>query len=80
MVVSLLGSLDHPERINAEDAANITVKKLQDAQPHSRAWYRVKASRELFAGQRIDPTLSANMQAYTAISERTYRVIRQHLP
>ena len=29
MVVSLLGSLDHPERINAEDAANITVKKLQ---------------------------------------------------
>uniref|UniRef100_F6YY65 Calx-beta domain-containing protein n=1 Tax=Ciona intestinalis TaxID=7719 RepID=F6YY65_CIOIN len=33
-----------------------------DEMPHSRAWYRVKVSRELLGGQRINPRISSNLQ------------------
>uniref|UniRef100_H2Z6E8 Calx-beta domain-containing protein n=1 Tax=Ciona savignyi TaxID=51511 RepID=H2Z6E8_CIOSA len=68
VVSAFMRSMDKPEQITEEDASNIAALKMQiplgnkhyiillkDEMPHSRAWYRVKASRDLFAGQKINP-------------------------
>uniref|UniRef100_H2Z6E7 Calx-beta domain-containing protein n=1 Tax=Ciona savignyi TaxID=51511 RepID=H2Z6E7_CIOSA len=62
VVSAFMRSMDKPEQITEEDASNIAALKMQDEMPHSRAWYRVKASRDLFAGQKINPHISSNLQ------------------
>ncbi|XP_076813296.1 sodium/calcium exchanger 1-like isoform X2 [Clavelina lepadiformis] len=62
IVQTFMKSLDKPEKLSEEDASNIAALKMQEEQQHSRAWYRVRASRDLFAGQRINPHLSDNLQ------------------
>uniref|UniRef100_H2Z6E9 Calx-beta domain-containing protein n=1 Tax=Ciona savignyi TaxID=51511 RepID=H2Z6E9_CIOSA len=79
VVSAFMRSMDKPEQITEEDASNIAALKMQiplgnkhyiillkDEMPHSRAWYRVKASRDLFAGQKINPHISSNLQRKTS--------------
>uniref|UniRef100_H2Z6F1 Calx-beta domain-containing protein n=1 Tax=Ciona savignyi TaxID=51511 RepID=H2Z6F1_CIOSA len=79
VVSAFMRSMDKPEQITEEDASNIAALKMQiplgnkhyiillkDEMPHSRAWYRVKASRDLFAGQKINPHISSNLQRVSA--------------
>ncbi|XP_078488536.1 sodium/calcium exchanger 2 isoform X2 [Ciona intestinalis] len=66
VVSAFMRSMDKPEKITEEDASNIAALRMQDEMPHSRAWYRVKVSRELLGGQRINPRISNNLQRLAA--------------
>nr|XP_039253587.1 sodium/calcium exchanger 3-like [Styela clava] len=62
VVSAFMQNLDKPENISEEDAALIAVHKIQKDVPHSRAWYRVKASRDMLAGKRVDPSLGNTLE------------------
>lgn len=53
-----------------EDAALLAAAKVNDAQPHSKMWYRIGAVRSLSGSRRLQPQLSTRLrEVYTAINE-----------
>ncbi|KAK3913550.1 Sodium/calcium exchanger 2 [Frankliniella fusca] len=53
-----------------EDAALLAAAKVNDAQPHSKMWYRIGAVRNLSGSRRLQPQLSSRLrEVYTAINE-----------
>ncbi|XP_052131928.1 sodium/calcium exchanger 1-like [Frankliniella occidentalis] len=53
-----------------EDAALLAAAKVNDAQPHSKMWYRIGAVRNLSGSRRLQPQLSGRLrEVYSAINE-----------
>lgn len=76
VVSAFMHNLDKPENLSEDDAALIAAHKLQSEAPHSRAWYRVRASRDLLAGKRVSPDLSGALNTLSRSSpeQLQYRV------
>lgn len=53
-----------------EDAALLAAAKVNDAQPHSKMWYRIGAVRGISGSRRLQPQLSTRLrEVYSAINE-----------
>ena len=53
--------------LSEEEAAKLAAAKLADGQPHSKAWYRVNATRMLSGGRKLVPKVLDNFQDVSSI-------------
>jgi len=54
-LVSFIRDIKKNTKLSDEDAAVIAASKVVDAQPKSRIWYRIGATRNLTGGRKINP-------------------------
>lgn len=62
IVTKFMKAVDSPQDISEEEASAIAASQLEEKKTHSRAWYRVQASRTLLAGQRVVPQLNEDLK------------------
>jgi len=62
IVTTFMKNVDLPENISEEEASAIAASKLEEKKTHSRAWYRVQASRNMLAGRPVVPTLNDGLR------------------
>lgn len=62
IVTKFMKTVESPEAISEEEASAIAANQLEEKKTHSRAWYRVQASRSLLAGQRVVPQLNNDLK------------------
>lgn len=71
-LVSFIRDIKKNTKLSDADAAKIAASKVVDAQPKSRIWYRIGATRNITGGRRINPGshMSTKLrEVYDAINE-----------
>jgi len=71
-LVTFIRDIKKNTKLSDEDAAVIAASKVVDAQPKSRIWYRIGATRNITGGRRIQPgshMSSRIREVYDAINE-----------
>jgi len=71
-LVSFIRDIKKNTKLSDEDAAIIAASKVVDAQPKSRIWYRIGATRNITGGRRIQPGMKMSdklKDVYDAINE-----------
>jgi len=71
-LVGYIKAIKKNTKLSDEDAAVMAASKVVDAQPKSRIWYRIGATRNMTGGRKIQPTMKMTdklKEVYDAINE-----------
>jgi len=71
-LVGYIKAIKKNTKLSDEDAAVMAASKVVDAQPKSRIWYRIGATRNMTGGRKIQPTMKMTdklKEVYDAIND-----------
>jgi len=73
-LVGFIKEIKKNTKLSDEDAAVMAASKVVDAQPKSRMWYRIGATRNMTGGRKIQPTLKISDKLKEGIGSLTTHV------
>jgi len=71
-LVGYIKAIKKNTKLSDEDAAVMAASKVVDAQPKSRIWYRIGATRNMTGGRKIQPTMKMNDKLKEAVTSSAF--------